>query len=390
MRVWIAVILTLVVGVGLGFGSALVRIERFPWAGGALRPAPSKTAAPTAGMPQPEAQVDRDTHEFGTMDMSAQGSHEFVVRNIGKAPLDLSPGPSSCKCTLSDLSEHTIVPPGGQKTVKVSWKSKGISGAFRQSASILTNDPNRSKVTFTITGRFSVGAKAVPSELVFSRVMSGEPATGSVQLFGFRPEPLKPQDIKWDDPSTAKYFEAKFLPLSAEQVNQEEGATSGSLLEITVKSGLPIGPFQQKISVTTNLKETPTIEVPIRGKVASEITIVGPGWDETGGMLMMGTVNGRQGAQRTLWIIAGGSHAKDIQFKSVEVGPDLLKAELGTPKPIQGGSATQVPLTITIPPGSPPANHLGSEQGKVGRIMIETNHPHSPKLLILVRFAIEG
>lgn len=389
MRVWIAVVLTLGVGVGLGFGSALVRIERFPWAGGALRPAPTPVKS-TAGAPQPEVQVDSDSHEFGTMDMSAHGSHEFTVHNVGKAPLDLSPGPSSCKCTLSDLSEHTQVPPGGEKTVKVSWKSKGISGAFRQSASILTNDPNRSKVVFTITGRFSVGAKAVPAELVFSRVMSGEPATGSVQLFGFRPEPLKPQGIKWDDANAAKYFEAKFLPLPAEQVKQEEGATSGSLLEITVKSGLPMGPFQQKISVTTNLKETPTIEIPVRGRVASDIAIVGPGWDETGGMLMMGTVNGRQGAQRTLLIVAGGSHAKDIQFKSVDVVPDLLKAKLGTPMPVQGGKATQVPLTITIPPGSPPANHLGSEQGKLGRITIETNHPHTPKLLILVRFAIEG
>ena len=323
------------------------------------------------------------------MDLSESGSHQFTISNVGKAPLDLSPGPSSCKCTLSDLSEHTVISPGGKTQVTVTWKSKGMSGPFKQSASILTNDPTRSKVVFTISGRFSVAAKAVPSELVFSRVVAGQPATASVHLYGFRPEPLKTQDIKWDDASTANYFEAKLSPLSSGQFKQEEGATSGSLLEITVKSGLPMGPFQQKISLATNFKETPTIEVPIRGKVASEITIVGPGWDDSGGMLMMGTVSSRQGAQRTLLIIAGGPHGKDIQFKSVEVVPDLLKAELGTPKPI-GGHATQVPLTITIPPGSPPANHLGSEQGKLGRITIETDHPRTPKLKILVRFAVEG
>ncbi len=367
---------------------ALVRIEQWPWSGGALADV-SHQPAPNPNAPQPAVHVDEEEFEFGTMDLSESGSHQFTITNVGKAPLDLSPGPSSCKCTLSDLSEHTVVPPGEKKQVTVTWKSKGLSGPFKQSASILTNDPTRSKVVFTISGRFSVGVKAVPAELVFSRVVAGQEATASVNLYGFRPEPLETHDITWDDPSTASYFEAKVFPLDEEQVKQEEGATSGSRLEITVKSGLPMGPFQQKISLATNSKETPKIEIPIRGKVASEITIVGPGWDDTNGMLMMGTVSGRQGAQRTLLIIAGGPHGKDIQFKSVEVVPDLLKAQLGTPKPISG-NATQVPLTITIPPGSPPANHLGSEQGKLGRITIETNHPRTPKLKILVRFAVEG
>jgi hypothetical protein len=387
MRVWIAVLVTLVVGVGAGVGVARVRIEQWAWSGGALAEITSTPVDPTA--PQPAVLVEEESFDFGTMDLSESGSHQFTIINVGKAPLDLSPGPSSCKCTVSDLSEHTQVPPGGQTHITVTWKSKGMSGPFQQTASILTNDPNRSKVTFTISGRFSVAAKAVPSELVFSRIVAGQEATASVNLFGFRPEPLKTKDLQWDDPGLAGYFEAKISPLPEEQVRKEEGATSGCLLEITVKSGLPMGPFQQKISLATNFKETPKIEIPIRGKVASEITIVGPGWDDRAGVLMMGTVSGRQGAQRTLLIIAGGAQGKDIQFQSVEVVPDLLKAELGTPKHV-GNGATQVPLTITIPPGSPPANHLGSEQGKLGRITIETNHPRTPKLNILVRFAVEG
>ena len=46
------------------------------------------------------------------------------------------------------------------------------------------------------------------------------------------------------------------------------------------------------------------------------------------------------------------------------------------------------PLTITVPPGSPPANHLGSSQAPAGRIVLDTGHPESPTMTIPVSIAI--
>ena len=43
---------------------------------------------------------------------------------------------------------------------------------------------------------------------------------------------------------------------------------------------------------------------------------------------------------------------------------------------------------IEIPPGSPTVDCLGSEQGKLGEIILESTHPQVPKLRILVRFAV--
>jgi hypothetical protein len=288
------------------------------------------------------------------------------------------------------LKDKTVVPPGGKATVGLSWKAKGFNGPFQQTATVMTNDPHHSRLVLTVKGRISVAVRSVPPELVFTRITSGEAAKGSVQLFGYRPGPLEIKEFTWSDPSLAKYFEAELLPLPADQLKREEGATSGHVLEIRAKSGLPMGPFQQRITVATNQKEAPTVEIPIRGTVTSEISVVGPGWDEEDSLLTLGTLQSREGGKRVLLIVAGGMQGKEIQYKLAEVTPDLLKVELGTPKPMKGSSSTQTPLTITIPPGSPPANHLGSEQGKLGRITIETNHPHAPKLRILVRFAVEG
>ena len=64
--------------------------------------------------------------------------------------------------------------------------------------------------------------------------------------------------------------------------------------------------------------------------------------------------------------------------------------DLGPTTPVNDGAMSRTTLTITIPPGSPPANHLGSDMGKLGQIKIKTSHPKVPMLRILVRFAVEG
>lgn len=388
MKAWLAVLLAAFLGVGAGTVFAIARYSA--WARGSPLEGKARTTIGGPHAARPQVHVDNDTYDFGTMDVNGSGRHDFIIKNTGTAPLELTKGPTSCKCTLAEMNEKTVVPPGGETKVGLSWTAKGFLGPFRQTATLLSNDPDRSRVLLTVTGRISVAARAVPAELVFSRIMAGQDATATVQVFGYRPEPLQLKDFRWSDSQTANSFEARILPLPADQIKNEEGATSGCLLEVRVKSGLPLGPFQQKISLATNLKQTPTIEIPIRGKIASDLSIVGPGWSEEDGLLMLGTIRSEEGTKRTLLIVAGGPRAREVRCEPVEVFPDTLRVEIGTPQPARDGTVIQTPVTITIPPGSPPADHLGSEQGKLGRITIRTNHPHIPRLRILVRFAVAG
>jgi hypothetical protein len=89
-------------------------------------------------------------------------------------------------------------------------------------------------------------------------------------------------------------------------------------------------------------------------------------------------------------LIVRGSLGKEVKFKVIGIEPGFLQVTLGETTPIGSGAATQTPLTIQIPEGSPPGNHMGSDQGKLGEIILETGHPQTPQLHILVRFAVEG
>jgi hypothetical protein len=387
MKSWILVGLALVLGIAGGIGVAALRLRACPWGG--VPAGPGVVSPKSAQDKRPKLVVDGVEYNFGVMDSRGAGSHEFVFKNAGTSPLVLTKGSTSCKCTLSNVDESPI-PPGGSANVKVEWVGKGLVGEFHQTATIKTNDPVQGVVTLTVVGRLAAAVRSNPLDVVFSRITAGDEATGTTRVYGYLPEPVQLKGYKLTDTATAKFFQVRYEPLSADQLKEEPDAQSGVLVTVTVKPGLPLGPFQQRIVLETNYSQSPTLELPVSGKIGSQISVVGVGWDEDSGLLTLGRVDGSKGIRRTLLLVAGGPHSKDIHYKPIEVVPDLLKVELGPATPMRGGTVIQTPLTIEIPPRSRPANHLGSEEGKLGRIFIETNHPQVPKLRILVRFVVEG
>src|SRR5688572_22921904 len=79
----------------------------------------------------PQAVTDETEFDFGVMDPLTMGSHVFVIRNAGDAPLRLQAGPTSCKCTLSNVAQNEI-PPGGSGEVRLEWNSGRKLPHFQQ------------------------------------------------------------------------------------------------------------------------------------------------------------------------------------------------------------------------------------------------------------------
>ncbi len=219
----------------------------------------------------------------------------------------------------------------------------------------------------------------------------GEKETAQSQLFCYVDEPLKILGHKWSDASTASYFDVTLRPLSAKELKEVPAARSGVLVEVTVKPGLLQGMIQQDVLLHTNVTALPQVVLPIRGIIGSrEITVAGRGWDPDTGILTLGRVLRREGLQRRLTLVVRGPWSKQVEFKPEQVTPSELKVTVGRRSEIGQGAIVQTPLIIDVPQGGNPANHLGSDQGKLGEIILATTHPKVPKLRIFVRFVIEG
>lgn len=72
MRVLIAILVAVACGACIGAGAAVFQFRQHPWKAGIGAP-----PAPSGG----QATVDQDEFDFGKMDASEQGKHDFVLTN---------------------------------------------------------------------------------------------------------------------------------------------------------------------------------------------------------------------------------------------------------------------------------------------------------------------
>jgi hypothetical protein len=385
------VLLILVLGVAMGTVTAMLRVYVVPWQGYTTGGPddPPQAARRTATDRGPRLEVPITEHDFGVLDMDGKGRYEFVFRNVGQDMLRLSKGSTSCGCTLSEVDQNEI-PPGQSAKVTVQWKAKKDPGVYRETATILTNDPAQQRVVLTISGRMVPAIEVVPSELSLGQLSVSQTAAGEVRVFGFRPEPLKILGHEAAETASADRFAVAVSPLSAEEIREKTDARSGVRVEINVKSGLPLGAIRQTIRLTTNYRDRPPVEIPIEGMITSDISVFGDGWNAETNVLSLGTVNGRAGTRRNVVIVARGPQSKQVDFKLIESRPRLLKVELGKTLRMKDRPVAQAILSLEVPPHTRAANFVGTGDAPMGEILVETNHPQVPRLRISVSFLIEG
>jgi hypothetical protein len=387
MRIWPLIVLAICFGVV--FGVSLTVIEL----GASLTKsvdASIPTIAPPPSPDGPHVVADEEEFNFGNMERDSSKSHVFTVRNTGKAPLELKKGESTCRCTRFEIAQ-TNLQPGDSTSVTIQWHATVPPGPFRQSATIETNDPSRTQLTFTISGDVTSSIRVDPDSIIFTAVPLNEPQTIQANIYSYRPGQLKVLNYEFLESATADKFEFRSEPMSAKAIAEEKDAQSGVVLYVTVKPGLPLGSFRQKIKINLNLNNN-SVELPIEGTTVSDVLVAGSNWDDERSLLTLGTVSQREGTKAELFILAHGSHRNQLHPTVKEIIPDVLKDVLKVhfdqPSAGPNESSIRLPFTVEIPPGTPPMLHLGGQEGKIGEILIDSGDPDAKTIKVRVRFAV--
>ncbi len=102
--------------------------------------------------PFPKAVIGDRVFEFGRMGINEEKKHAFRIENKGQAPLVIAKGPTECKCTISNVSNHEVAP-GGFAEVEIDWTPREPDPVFEKTAIIWTNDPALSEIHFGVSGK---------------------------------------------------------------------------------------------------------------------------------------------------------------------------------------------------------------------------------------------
>jgi hypothetical protein len=391
MRTLLVVSVAAILGIAVGVGTTWARLGRAPDFSSEfdLLTSTSRTATEPAepSGPQPVVSVDTESHDFGVVERNHVVEHSFVFTNRGQGPLELKSGGTTClKCTVSKIPESAI-PPGKTANVVVEYNASIDSPQFRQSATILTNDPGQPRVVLTVTGKVASSVSITPHDLVLSKVTANTSESATARVVSYLTDEFKIESFAWSDPESASFFDVKMAAVPVAELT-EPHAKAGYDVTVTVKPGLPLGTFRQKLTLNTDLPSAPTLQVPVEGTVISDITISGSGWDREHGVLVLGVVRSAEGIRRNLSILVHGEHRHDLKISVGKCEPDFLRVSLGEPVDVNGGAVVRIPLSVEVPPGAPDANFLGSP-GKLATIILETTHPEAKQVRMLVQLAVE-
>jgi|tagenome__1003787_1003787.scaffolds.fasta_scaffold20789380_1 hypothetical protein len=386
MRVLSTILVAALLGVLAGGAIAYVEVRNDPDAQDKLLNAPVPNEKP-GEKKAPSIAVDQAHFDFGSMQRGTSKSHEFVIRNVGTAPLTIRNGGTTCKCTLSKFADESIAP-GGSTTVKLEWTAKIDSGPFTQEATVLTNDPTQSQIKLTVTGQVLALSGVEPADFLFDKVSVGQMKSAQVYVMAMLQDDLTVKDPEISDPTVRDKFDVKIEPVEQSALPNKL-AKRGYRVTVSAKDSLPVGRFHAWLTLHTNLPDAAKLEIPIVGQVVGDISVSGiTGWNEEQGVLNIGTVKSSEGGEGKVDLVVRGAGAADIKFAVKSTEPEQLKVTLGEPKKLKD-TLVHVPVTIAIPPGTRPMVHLDTVQGEAGRVVFSTSHPKIKELSLAVRFAVE-
>jgi len=327
----------------------------------------------------PKAVAAELVHDFGIMNPLTMGRHAFVIRNEGTGPLILRKGPTTCKCTLSDLSRGEIGP-GEEAVVVLDWNS-GRDILYSHEATIYTNDPELDELHFCVTGKVRRRLGTVPEMVSFGGIEPDD--QGKVDLvvysqvwdeFDVVGADCSIADVTWKVDSVTSADATLGDVLSARKVT----LTTGDAMHQGLFSG------QLRLDVQPAEGDPETLELPVNGHVLRRLAVYGPSIT-IDGVIEVGQVDQGQ-AKKTRLVLKIRDLERELRVSRITTSPEFVRAAV---LPYEGSTndAGLMHLEVEIPSDAPKCSYLGVP---VGDLRIEFDHPRISSLDLKVKFAVVG
>lgn len=337
------------------------------------------------------AVIGESVFDFGTLEQNQTGTCTFKIRNQNSSPLIVDLDGVSCGlCIKTDLA-HTEVAAADELEFDVHYTTHKEGPEFSEYVEVRTSDPDNTVIRFKITGYVTRSIRFSRRSIALGSISAGLEASADFRIYCFNDDPLKIVSHEFQPELPASYFDLEITPLELDDFKDEAPrAKSAVQAKLTMAPGRPLGPVKQTLFLQAQMGEESTeAEIMVTANIVSDIVLIGGGnFIKLKNLVQFRTISSTVGRSTTLQIRVRGPYSDDIKLSIAKIDPeDVLQATIGKPTVVSNGYL--YPLTVSVPKGAPSTNRLGSQQGKVGVINIETTHPSAKMLPVYVSFAVE-
>jgi len=335
--------------------------------------------------PHPSVSIDEESFNFGVFEKEQKGEHTFTIRNEGKSTLTLKVLEKSCSCTNVDLSRSSV-PSGQNAKVTMKWEPNNMGGSYRQGVEIGTNDPARPRFQLFVEGVYSAPIIVQPNPVQIN-AFSGQEASNQSRIFFFEKEVVI-REITSDDP---EHFSVTFAKAELSEdnlkVNLLKSAKSVYDVTVTLKSGMPIGHFKNKMIVRSDSDLEPEFTFPVSGQVLGSLAIISQDYDQKTGIMNMGTTFHGTPTRKILRLRFNPPADVTPEFKVVSKTPDWLNVTLGSII-MAAEDNNLLPVTIEIPADANLGASDATDMENPSVIVLESNIPAISTVRIPIEYVV--
>ena len=296
-------------------------------------PEPDPTVSKDAGIPEiapegpyPKAVVKETFHDFGVMEYGQKGKRTFVITNEGEAPLEMvaRPEDSTCGCTIGSVSDGKLAP-GESTEIELTWTIKSHSPNFSNTAKVRTNDPDYSEVDFRVIGRVDQVLNLVPGATwETGHIPTGETIGFEGSVYSRILDEFQIEEIEFANP----HMSAEAIPLSESEL-EKLSAKCGYSLKGMMLPQTDHGPFRERMTLKTNVRDGLVLPVDIVGTLAAPIMILptaGVRWSAENMTMDLGRFKAEEGKKGKLLLYVA-SMEKDFECQ-IETDRDELNLSI--------------------------------------------------------------
>jgi len=301
--------------------------------------------APSSGVPAVKA--PETSFNFGAVLQGSKVAHEFEIGNEGEADLLIQRISASCGCTASTVSSRTI-PPGKSEKLRVEFDTAGFSGNKTKSVQVVTNDPQRQEIVFSLKGVVEPGVVVEPARLEFGEITSSSSLEERQRQFTVRSGASSGVVI-----SSVKSY-SRYVSVAAQ---------GGSSYKIELSPELPKGEFRDRVVVEVEGGKVQPVNVPITASVRRDLRLVPA-------TVSFGVIQGTAPIERRVSL--ENATKKPVTFNLLAPKDPAITASL-----VEVQAGRRAVLVVSVDPRKVQSDLKTS-------VEIETSHPTEPRLSLNV------
>jgi hypothetical protein len=302
---------------------------------------------------KPKATPVEPIKDLGVVPKGDKVAHDFVIRNEGSSPLEITDVRATCGCTVADYDK--VIAPGQTGKVHVEVDTTTFNGPIAKGVTVFTNDPENAQIELTIRAKVEPYIQARPGYARYITVQ-GEEKTGTIAQTIASPEGTPFDVVKVDSPYpflTTTFREAK----PEERIADSQGKQWR--IEMALSNDAPVGALADHVRITTTHPKQKLVTIPVSGFVRPVIAV-------TPDVAEFGQIELREPLIRTLNV--RNFATEPIKITAVEGNLPGLKTAI---EPIQEGREYQVRVTLSPDMAKGPFN---------GKLTLRTDSKKRPTI----------